>query len=73
MKKRHKIEPVTTGPLWGLIFGVFVAEVGICLWFYGETLDDSGQVDEFLAVTAAIVGVILVVYACREILHQRKG
>ena len=72
MKNLHRLESQTAGPVWGLVFGVFVAAVGIGLWWYAESSHSSRQTDESVAIAAVLVGVFAAVYAGREMFHRRK-
>lgn len=69
MKKLQRLQPQTAGPVWGLVFGVFMAAVGMGLWFYADTSHSSGQ---SVAVAATVIGVFSVVYAGREI-HRKRN
>lgn len=73
MKKLHRLPSQTAGPVWGLVFGVFMTAVGIGLWYCAETANSSGRTDESVAIAATPIGVFSAVYAGREILHRRKG
>lgn len=72
MKKLHKLQPQTAGPVWGLVFGVFMTAVGIGLWFYAEISHSSGRTDESVAVASMLIEVFSVVYAGREI-HRKRN
>lgn len=73
MKKLHKLQSQTAGPVWGLVFGVFMTAVGIGLWCCAETTYSAGRTDESVAVASMVIGVFSAVYAGREILHRRNG
>ncbi|WP_259294884.1 hypothetical protein [Paraburkholderia sp. DHOC27] len=69
----HRLESANTaGPLWGLLFGVFMAAIGMGLWFHAASTVEAGQQDESLAVAALVIGLFLAVYAGRELLQKRR-
>ncbi|QCP54484.1 hypothetical protein FAZ95_36920 [Trinickia violacea] len=72
MKMGDRLQVRTAGPVWGLIFGVFLTSVGMGLWIYATALHRVSQQDESLAVAAAIIGVFLVVYAAHELRSTRQ-
>jgi hypothetical protein len=73
MKMSHRLEsPDTAGPVWGLVFGMFMTAIGMGLWFYAMSSLPSGRQDESLAVAAGIVGLFSAVYAGRELCHKRR-
>ena len=73
MKMSHRFgSPDTAGPVWGLVFGMFMTAIGMGLWFYATSSAPSGRQDESLAVAAVIVGLFSVVYAGRELRHKRR-
>lgn len=73
MKMSHRLgSPDTAGPVWGLVFGMFMTAIGISLWFYATSSAPSGRLDESLAVAAVIVGLFSAVYAGRELRHKRR-
>jgi hypothetical protein len=73
MKKLHRLQSQTAGPVWGLVFGVFMTAVGIGLWFYAEMAYSADRTDESVAVASMLIGVFSAVYAGREILYRRNG
>jgi len=73
MKMSHRLGSAdTAGPVWGLVFGMFMTAVGIGLWFYATSQAPAGRQDESLAVAAVIVGLFSAVYAGRELCHKRR-
>jgi hypothetical protein len=73
MKMSHKLASSDpAGPVWGLIFGIFITAVGIGLWFYATLSASPGRQDESLAVAAMLMGLFLVVYAGRELYRNRR-
>jgi hypothetical protein len=73
MKMSHKLASSDpAGPVWGLIFGVFITAVGIGLWFYATLSTSPGRQDESLAVAAMLMGLFLAVYAGRELYRNRR-
>jgi divalent metal cation (Fe/Co/Zn/Cd) transporter len=73
MKMSHRLASSdNAGPVWGLIFGMFMTVVGIGLWFYATSLAPTGRQDESLAVAAMVIGLFLAVYAGRELRHKRR-
>ena len=73
MKMSHRLgSSDTAGPVWGLVFGMFVTAVGIGLWFYGTLSVPPGRQDQSLAVAAMLIGLFLAVYAGRELWHNRR-
>ena len=73
MKMSHRLgSSDTAGPVWGLVFGMFMTAIGMGLWFYATSSAPSGRQDESLAVAAVIVGLFSAVYAGRELCHKRR-
>jgi hypothetical protein len=73
MKMSHRLASSdSAGPVWGLIFGMFMTVVGIGLWFYATSSAPTGRQDESLAVAAVVIGLFLAVYAARELRHKRR-
>ena len=73
MKMSHRLASSdTTGPVWGLIFGIFMTAVGVGLWFYTTLSEPHGRQDESLAVAAILIGLFSAVYAARELRHLRR-
>ena len=73
MKMSHRLgSSDTAGPVWGLVFGVFMTAIGTGLWFYATSSSPSERQDESLAVAAVIVGLFSAVYAGRELCHKRR-
>ncbi|WP_429298319.1 hypothetical protein [Paraburkholderia sp. GAS199] len=62
----------TAGPVWGLVFGMFMTIVGLGLWFYAASSAHPGRQDESLAVAALLIGLFSVVYSGRELRHKRR-
>nr|WKF60874.1 hypothetical protein HUO10_005396 [Paraburkholderia busanensis] len=71
MKLSQLANSDNAGPAWGLALGVFMAVVGAGLWFYAVTLAAVKPRDESVAAAALLLGLFLVVYSARELLHQR--
>ncbi|MFM0323470.1 hypothetical protein [Caballeronia glebae] len=70
MKMTHRITSSTSGPAWGLAFGLMMTAIGVALWWRGvSSFPDT--VDESLGIAALLVGIFMSVYAGREILHGR--
>jgi uncharacterized membrane protein len=73
MKMSHRLASSdTAGPVWGLVFGIFMTAIGVRLWFYGTLSVSPGRQDESLAVLAMLIGLFLAVYAGRELRHNRR-
>ena len=73
MKMSHRFgSPDTAGPVWGLVFGMFMTAIGMGLWFYATSSALSGRHDESSAVAAVIIGLFSAVYAGRELCHKRR-
>ncbi len=73
MKMSHRLgSPDTAGPVWGLVFGMFMTAIGIGLLFYATSSAPLGQQDESLAVAAILIGLFSAVYAGRELRHKRR-
>ncbi|MCP2091308.1 UNVERIFIED_ORG: drug/metabolite transporter (DMT)-like permease [Paraburkholderia sediminicola] len=73
MKMSHRLgSPDTAGPVWGVVFGVFMTAIGMGLWFYASSSIPPGRQDESLAVAAMLIGLFSVVYAGRELCHKRR-
>ncbi|MGF6601727.1 hypothetical protein P3T23_006478 [Paraburkholderia sp. GAS448] len=73
MKMSHRLgSSDTAGPVWGLIFGMFMTAIGIGLWFYATLSVPPGRQDQSLAVAAMLIGLFLAVYAGRELWHNRR-
>ena len=72
MNKRHKLQSQTAGPVWGLVFGMFIPVVGIGLWCYAETAYSADRTDELAAVASVLIGVFPAVCAGREI-HRKRN
>lgn len=72
MKMSHKLASSDpAGPVWGLIFGIFMTALGMGLWFYATLLVPPGRQDESLAIAAILVGLFSAVYAGRELWRNR--
>lgn len=72
MKMTYRLRSQQAGPIWGVIFGLFLTGIGIGLWCYTKFLRGAGPLDELLAVGAFLVGVLSAVYAVRELFHQHR-
>lgn len=73
MKMSHRLaRSQTAGPVWGLLFGVFMTAVGAGLWGQAISSDASGRLDESSAVAAMLIGVFLATCAGRQIFHKRR-
>jgi hypothetical protein len=73
MKMSHRLASSdNAGPVWGLLFGMFMTAVGIGLWFYATSSAPTGLQDESLAVAAALIGLFLAVYAGRELCRKNR-
>ncbi|AUT76791.1 hypothetical protein [Paraburkholderia hospita] len=72
MKMTHKLHPGKAGPVWGLIFGLFMCAVGVGIWCLAPMMSRPDGVDDSLAVAAVLVGAISAVYGARELYHRRR-
>ncbi|MBB2926983.1 hypothetical protein [Paraburkholderia silvatlantica] len=72
MKMSHRLQSDSTGPVWGLILGMFLTVAGIGIWIYAKSSEHANSLDESLAMAAMLVGTFLAVYAGREIRHRRR-
>ena len=70
MKMSHELASRTAGPLWGLLLGIFLAAAGAGFGYYLMVSDKADRGDESLAVAAVVLGVLLAVYAARELLRK---
>ncbi|WP_061118435.1 MULTISPECIES: hypothetical protein [unclassified Caballeronia] len=71
MKMAHRVTSSTSGPEWGLVFGLIMTAIGVALWYRGVS-SFADTVDQSLGVAALLVGVFMSVYAGRETLHARR-
>lgn len=72
MKMTHRLRSQEPGPMWSVIFGLFLIGIGIGLWCYTKVLRAAGPFDESFAVGALLVGVLSAVYAVRELVHRHR-
>ena len=72
MKMSHRLSSRAAGPVWGLVFGLFMTAIGVGLWCYATMTATAGQTDESFAVAAMLVGVFSAVYAGRELSHKHR-
>jgi hypothetical protein len=73
MKMSHKLTSAkTAGPLWGVVFGIFMSMVGLGLWIYAQSSVSPTGEDESVAVVAIMIGVLMTVYATRELTRTRR-
>ncbi|MGF6636498.1 hypothetical protein [Paraburkholderia sp. MM6662-R1] len=73
MKMSHRLASSdTAGPMWGIIFGIFMTAIGMGLWFYATLSTAPERHDESLAVAAVLIGLFLAVYAGLELCHKRR-
>ncbi|MFM0647023.1 hypothetical protein PQR14_22085 [Paraburkholderia bryophila] len=73
MKLSHRLaNSDNAGPAWGLALGIFMTIVGTGLWFHATSSAPPERLDASLAVGVVLIGVLLAVYATREVRHQRK-
>ncbi|RQS44932.1 hypothetical protein [Burkholderia sp. Bp8986] len=61
----------TTGPVWGVAAGVFLAAAGLSLGIFPKSLNSSGTVNDFLASGVAMLGIFLAVYSTHELRRKR--
>ncbi|BCG01748.1 hypothetical protein PPGU19_063160 (plasmid) [Paraburkholderia sp. PGU19] len=70
MKFSHRLDSHNPGPVWGLVFGLFVTLAGVGLWCVAKLSLTAGRFDEPLAVAAVLVGVFTAIYAGHELRHR---
>lgn len=61
----------TTGPVWGVAAGVFLAAAGLSLGIFPKSLNGTGTENDFLASGVAMLGIFLVVYSAHELRKKR--
>ncbi|WP_321809829.1 MULTISPECIES: hypothetical protein [unclassified Burkholderia] len=61
----------TTGPVWGVAAGVFLAVAGLSLGIFPKSLNSTGTVNDFLASGVAMLGIFLAVYSTHELRRKR--
>ena len=71
MKMSQRSPSHTSGPVLGLLSGLFMTIIGSCFWYYAQ-LASATRVDEMLAVAAIVIGLFLAVYAGWEIRHRHR-
>ena len=72
MKMSHRLQSDSPGPVWGLIFGMFLMVAGIGIWIYVKSSEPGDSLDDSFAMAAMLVGTFLAVYAGREIRHRHR-
>ena len=72
MKMSQKLRSQNAGPIWGLIFGLFLVGIGIALCFYTTYVHAASPFDEVLASGALLIGLFSAVYAARELRHTHR-
>jgi len=71
MKMAHGSASSTSGPAWGLAFGLIMTAIGVALLCRG-VFSFTDTADESLGVAALLVGVFMSAYAGREILRATR-
>ncbi|MGC2946393.1 hypothetical protein [Burkholderia ambifaria] len=61
----------TTGPVWGVAAGVFLAAAGLSLGIFPKSLNNAGTANDFIASGVAMLGIFLVVYSTHELRRKR--
>jgi hypothetical protein len=72
MKMSHRLQSDSAGPVWGLIWGIFLTVAGIGIWIYVKSSEPGNSLDESLATASMLVGTFLAVYAGQEIRHGHR-
>ena len=71
MKMLHRLQSQTAGPAWGLAFGILMSAAGLVLWFHAGASPSVAARDQSVSVGAVLLGVLLTVYASRELGRKR--